>query len=216
MDVIIGDRLMHPLLRIHTSDNKPRLVKGKIKKAVKLNGERQIIDFGEQSSSCFGNLDLCHHGTLLSMWFKPANFRNNMVFFSSGNNGITIQNRGNNLQLIAETTTRKWETSTDVLTPHQWYFLEISWDPEKGLELFVDEVPVAEDVEPEVRSSSPSGDVFERSQQDRFYLGRGNVYMQDGMYGEGTFDELDYWYGPRDYLVAFGYLQRGLFIVVCC
>ncbi|XP_060080041.1 uncharacterized protein LOC132559439 isoform X2 [Ylistrum balloti] len=208
MDSMLGDRLMHPTLFVDTL-NRPKLVTGKIGKAIKLNGEQQVVDFGEKKSQCFGNLDFCHHGIYTSLWFRPTTFRNNMYFFTSGHNGITLSNRRENLKVTAGTSTRLWETSTDVLIPGNWYFLEISWDPETGLEVFVDEVPVAKDRDPSRRTDPLPDSLIESTLQNKIYLGRGNVYMEDGQYGKGTFDELAYWYGPRDYLTAFGYLQRG-------
>ncbi|XP_021368526.1 uncharacterized protein LOC110460117 isoform X2 [Mizuhopecten yessoensis] len=208
MDSMLGDRLIHPTLLVETF-NRPKLVSGKIGKAIKLNGEQQVVDFGEKSFECFGNLDFCHHGIYTSLWFRPTTFRNNMYFFTSGHNGLTLSNTRRNLKVTAGTSTRMWEASTDVLVPGTWYFLEISWDPETGLEVFVDEVPVAKDKDPSKRTDPLPESLIESALQNKIYLGRGNVYMEDGQYGKGTFDELAYWYGPRDYLTAFGYLQKG-------
>lgn len=210
---MLGDRLMHPALLIETF-NRPRLVNGKIGKGIKLNGEQQVVDFGEKSTECFGNLDFCHHGIYTSMWFKPTTFRNNMYFFTSGHNGITVSNKRRNVKVTAATTTRVWETSMDVLTPGNWYFLEISWHPDMGLQVFVDEVPVAKDRDPSKRTDPLPESLIESALQNKIYLGRGNVYMEDSEYGKGTFDELEYWYGSRDYLTAFGYLQRGIYFII--
>ena len=205
---MLGDRLLHPDLVIDTAYG-PKIVKGKINNAVKLNGEKQVVDFQEHSRSCFGNLDLCHHGVLVAMWFKPENFKNNMYFFSSGRNGITIQNLGNYMKVSAATTTRLWTNGTDVMLPDRWYFLEVSWDPEKGLKIFVNNNLISSDKIPEPRNLTIPYGFLRRSTENKFYLGRGNVYMEDGTFGEATYDELEYWYGPRDYLVAFDYIQRG-------
>ena len=44
---------------------------------------------------------------------------------------------------------------------------------------------------------------------NRFILGNLNDDKSGSLYGAATYDEMEYWYGPRDYLLAFGYIQRG-------
>lgn len=208
LDIMRGDIVDHPSLIIDTYNN-PKLVKGKIGKAIKVNGQSQVVDLGEHSADCLGNLDLCHHGALLGLWFKVTNLRNDMHFLSNGHNGISITNQGREFIITAATSTRKWQVSTEKLETHKWYFLEISWDPETGLELYIDKKLQASDYKPDKRNEPVPTDILGRSIANKFYLGRGNVDMERGTYGKGVFDELEYWYGPRDYLEAFGYLNRG-------
>lgn len=204
LDRMVGDRIVDPAILIEAYRN-PRLVSGKIGNALKLNGEQQYVDFGEQSSACLGNLDKCPHGVTLSMWMKPADFRNNRYFFSNGHNGITIQNRGNLLKITAQTNTEEWETNTDKILPDQWHFLEVSWTRDEGLELYVDNQLTYRDTSPRSRKTK----FPVRADEDKFYLGRSNDAMETGTYAKGTFDEIDYWYAPRSYLTSNGYLQRG-------
>ena len=44
---------------------------------------------------------------------------------------------------------------------------------------------------------------------NRFILGNLNDDKSGSLYGAATYDEMEYWFGPRDYLLAFGYIQRG-------
>lgn len=44
---------------------------------------------------------------------------------------------------------------------------------------------------------------------DRFLLGKDNAGKSGSTYGAAVYDELEFWEGPRDYLLAFGYIQRG-------
>lgn len=203
-----GDIIDHPSLLIDTY-NKPKIVRGKIGKALKLNGQSQVVDIGEQSDSCLGNLDLCHHGALMALWLKPTNLGNDMHFLSNGHNGISISNQGNEFIITAATSTQKWQVTTDKLRVHKWRFVEIDWDPEIGLKLYIDNKLIGDDLKSDKRNDQIPSDLVGRSVADKFYLGRGNVNMERGTYAKGVFDELEYWYGPRDYLEAFGYLSRG-------
>ncbi|XP_052079469.1 uncharacterized protein LOC127717737 isoform X2 [Mytilus californianus] len=207
LDNMRGDIIDHPSLLIDTY-NKPKIVRGKIGKALKLNGQSQVVDIGEQSDSCLGNLDLCHHGALMALWFKPTNLGNDMHFLSNGHNGISVSNQGNEFIITAATSTRKWQVTTDKLHVHHWNFVEIDWDPEIGLKLYINNKLVADDYKSDRRNDQIPSDLVGRSVADKFYLGRGNVNMERGTYAKGVFDELEYWYGPRGYLEAFGYLNR--------
>ena len=45
---------------------------------------------------------------------------------------------------------------------------------------------------------------------NRFILGNLNDDKSGSVYGAATFDEMEYWFGPREYLLAFGYILRGI------
>ena len=57
---------------------------------------------------------------------------------------------------------------------------------------------------------------------DKFLLGKDNAGRSGGVYGAAVYDEMEFWAGPRDYLIASGYIQRGdgisllLFCIVFC
>ncbi|XP_062614011.1 uncharacterized protein LOC134275752 isoform X2 [Saccostrea cucullata] len=207
-DSAIGDRIYHPSMLIETYGS-PKLVAGKIGQGIKLNGNRQVVDFGEHQTSCLGNLDNCHHGVLMAMWINPTTFRDNMYFASTGKNGITISNTGNRVEVTAATSTREWNVSTEVLSYDNWYFFEVSWDPEKGLELYINDILVSSNDNPKKRTVTLATGIYASSQENKFYLGRGNTRMTSSSFGNAMYDELEYWYGPRDYLIAFGFIQRG-------
>jgi hypothetical protein len=52
---------------------------------------------------------------------------------------------------------------------------------------------------------------------DKFILGQNNNAGNGGEYGAATFDEMEFWYASRDYLLAFGYIFRGnnTFVIMC-
>lgn len=87
----------------------------------------------------------------------------------------------------------------------RWYFVEITWHPASGLKLFIDNEQRGE-TEARVVTSNSLGS---------FYIGRPNQGdVPSGRYSNGNFDidEMEIWYGDRENLLAFGYINRGMFI----
>lgn len=204
MDDLDGSRIPHPSIMIETGGN-PQLVKGKIGAALRLNGNSQWADLGEHQETCLGNLDNCHHGITMAMWFYAQKLKSNTYFLSTGKNGITLFYHRGQLKVQAKTSSRTWETGTDEIERQEWYFLEISWDPEYGLKLYLNDGLMGASSEYSDNSLSIVDDLV----LDRFYVGRGNIDMAGALYGDAIYDELEYWYGPRHYLIAHGYIQRG-------
>ena len=44
---------------------------------------------------------------------------------------------------------------------------------------------------------------------DKFVLGKENSGKSGSLFGAATYDEMEFWYGTRDYLLANNYIQRG-------
>jgi len=90
MDSISNNRVVHRSLNIDVN-GAAQTVHGKVGNAVNLNGNGQYLNVGKQTNSCFGNLDLCHHGLLMSTWLRPGQLREGMDFASTGANGISAR-----------------------------------------------------------------------------------------------------------------------------
>ena len=134
---MIGDRINHPTTLIRTFGS-PNLVSGKIGQALRLTGRLQKAEFEHVDDSCLGNLDLCHHGVLLSLWLRFDKLEEGMYYISTGINGITVSYVDRKLRIKAATTTRQWKLSTSRMEKREWHYVEISWDPAAGLKLYVD------------------------------------------------------------------------------
>ncbi|KAK3601342.1 hypothetical protein CHS0354_011947 [Potamilus streckersoni] len=197
-----GTRILHPSMVIETFGN-PSLVSGKIGKSLLLDGRNQYADFGEHAQNCFGNLDNCPHGMMTALWFKPKTSEDGMQYLSSGHNGVNVIYRNGKFKVTAETSTRKWIAETTYIKQNEWNYLEISLDPGKGLRVYSDNHLIAEDNVSEGKQNMASD-------SSRFYLGRGNGVVDGNVSKSGAaiYDEMEYWYGTRDYLLAFGYIQR--------
>ncbi|XP_076459006.1 uncharacterized protein LOC143292527 isoform X2 [Babylonia areolata] len=210
MDTLRRGRLLHnedPAMVVATQ-GRPRAVSGKVGNAIELDGRQDALDFGNQSSACFGNLDLCPHGMMVSLWLQPKRLgrAGTSYFLSSGHNGLSLSYRDKKLHVTAATTSKTWQISASDLNPNQWQFLEVSFHPDRGLSLYLSGRLVAHTSQTQTRPDP----VPVISDMDRFYVGRGNVDMSasQNKFGAGAFDELSMWYADRDFLTAHGYIQR--------
>lgn len=94
-------RVLHPTLDIRLI-GRPRLIPGKIGNALELRGRGQYADLGQLSTTCMGNLALCKQGITVSAWMKFRGFENNMVFLSTGENGLALLYRDGYMHVIAD------------------------------------------------------------------------------------------------------------------
>ena len=136
-DKMVGDTVQHPTTLIRTYGS-PKLVPGKINKALQLTGRLQKAEFEHMDGTCLGDLDNCHHGVLLALWLRLDKMEEGMYYLSSGINGITISYVDRKLRIKAATSTREWTLTSPEVDSNKWHYTEISWDPEIGLRLYMD------------------------------------------------------------------------------
>lgn len=148
-----------------------KFVFGKIGQGIKLNGNRQVVDFGEYQVRCFGNLDNCNYGVFFGLWFNLIIFRDNMYFVFIGKNGIIIRNIGSCVMVIVVMFICEWLVNMEFLFYGNWYFLEVFWDLEKGLELYINDNLV--DSSDSLRKCVVFVDmgIYVSFQENKFYLG---------------------------------------------
>jgi hypothetical protein len=72
--------------------------------------------------------------------------------------------------------------------------LEVSWDEQKGLQLYVNKEKVASTTDYTVLTAPP------RVTDHIVYLGRPNEDETGGRYADAKIDELEFWYANRDLL----------------
>ena len=204
MDSIANNRVVHPNLRIDVL-GQAQIEPGKIDGALSLDGS-DFVSLGRQSENCFGNLDLCRHGLLFSMWLRPGQLKNGMEFLSTGSNGIKARYIGGQLRVTARTTTHEWNLQTDKLNMDEWQFVEFGWDRNNGLSLYSNQKLIAQGAVASKRSTTDDSN----PERHQFYIGRGDGTQSGARYGNFTIDDVEYWYGNRDFLIAFDYIFRGL------
>lgn len=205
MDQISGNIISNPDLTVQTHGH-PVLVPGKLRSAIRLDGNGQYVDAGEHSKACLGNVELCRHGLTQSMWIQFREFRNNMYYVSNGG-GVRVFHKDGNLYVMIEFAGKQWEVAVPDLQKDTWYFLEYTWHPERGLKVFVNNRLVGSRENPvtvQQRQPSETGSLV--------LIGNANTADSDSeqtFSANGIIDEVEMWYRDRDNLIAFDYILRG-------
>lgn len=199
MEEISGSTIPHSEYTIQLTGD-PTLVKGKVGQALSFSGGGQFASLGEHRERCLGNLDYCHHGLLIVAWLRFGNVTEGMQFMSTGQNGVKLSYENGSLFSFFQTSTRQWNVSLEDFLPGRWYFTELSWHPDKGLKLYKNELYIRADEDPSKHQ------VHYDKKLNGVYFARGEV---PGITGDITLDEVAFYYADRDYLIEFGYLDRG-------
>lgn len=205
MDQISGNIIPNPDLTVRTHGH-PVLVPGKLRSAIRLDGHEQYVDAGDHSKACLGNVELCRHGLTQSMWIQFREFRNNMYYLSNGR-GVRVFHKDGNLYVVITVAGKQWEAAIPDLQTDTWYFLEYTWHPEKGLQVFINNRLVAsKEVPVTVQQRQPS--------ETGSLVLIGNANRRDSDFGQtftanGVIDEVETWYRDRANLIAFDHILRG-------
>ncbi len=198
MEAAQGTRMSHPSLDIRLYDN-PRIQKGKIGNGILFSGSGQYMTLGDNTRRCMGNLDLCEHGLTVSMYVKPKRWIENSYIMSSGPYSLYYKN--GRLHAKFSSSTKTWETAIQDVELDTWQKVEMSWDPDRGLEVYLDGEKKASTTTYRTHSASTSTD-------NMIYVGGPNSVTY-GEFSDVVVDELQVWYANRDHLAAFGLMEPG-------
>lgn len=185
-----------------------RLVQGISNKALLLSGPGQFVSMGNQHDICLGNMDLCRHGMLTTFWMRSEGQTNKTMVISNGINGLSIEQLNGQLRAKLSTSTRTWQLETARIDLQRWNQVDVSWHPEKGLFLYVNNRLVGYTNKGRKRRNRSRNNVFD-TEKGSFFIGLDRSQSANRQAAYVVLDELDYWYAARDYLLAFGYLFRG-------
>ncbi|XP_052814372.1 uncharacterized protein LOC128241470 isoform X5 [Mya arenaria] len=192
------------LVPIQTRGN-VTLVPGQVGRALLLAGDGQSVEF-DHGDGCLGNMDFCRHGAMIAIWINFEKLEDRMVYLSSAINGFEITFTNKKLRATVQTSTRMWEVMTPSIHAFTWYFLELSLDPEAGLKMYLNNRLMEQNLYPiEKRNFTTVSQLG----FDEFLLAASNTDRTGSKAGAAIFDEMDFWEASRDYLTAFGYIQRG-------
>lgn len=194
METQRNNMVNHPKFNV-TLENGARLVPGKIGNAVSLNGYGQYVDIGEHNDRCLANSRRCRDGMTISMWIKARRLTSDTYFLSSPSYALFYKD--NRLHAKFNYKDKVWEVFTPDFTADRWHNVEMSWTEENGLALYIDG-------EQEARSSRP----MERMQGDQpdsttVLIGKSDKTARTAA---ADVDELQFWYAPRDKVMASGQL----------
>ena len=186
--------VQHPLYTV-TLANGAGLSRGKVGNGVDLNGYGQYVDLGRHGDKCMGNLQLCKHGLTIALWLKSKQLEDGTYFLSSPSYSLSYQDG----QLIARfhANGKMWEASTPNIRADRWQQVAMSWSPEDGISLYLDDRKEAYSTTwSSYQSDEPAG--------GSIFIGRSPVDSRKTV--KGNVDELRYIYGTYDNAVAAGQL----------
>ena len=202
METQRGNTIVHPNYVINLYGG-ATLTNGKIGNAVRFTGNGEYLSLGDQHDSCLGNLAKCEHGLTVSFLMNPQRFIENGYFMSSGPYSVYYKNGKVRAKFSTDDDT--WEVATDSIQLNKWQKVELSWDEERGLQMYVDKSLVASSATATPNTDGPISDYD-------VYLGRPNGDSA-GYFSDVIMDELEFWYAYRDHLAAFGLLDEGRSVV---
>jgi len=205
MDQISGNFIPNADLTVQTHGN-PVLVPGKLRSAIRLDGNGQYVDVGDHSRACLGNVELCRHGLTQSMWIQFREFRDSMYYMSNGR-GVGVFHTNGKLHVVIKAADKQWEVTVPDLQKDTWYFVEYTWHPEKGLQVFINNRFVGSRETPVTVQQRPHPGT-----ESLVLIGNANAVDSDfeqTFSTNGVIDEVEMWYRDRDNLIAFDYILRG-------
>jgi len=205
MDQISGNVIPSRDLTVRTHGH-PVLVPGKLRSAIRLDGSGQYVDAGDHRKACLGNVELCRHGLTQSMWIQFREFRDNMYYVSNGR-GVRVFHKDGNLHVVIAAARKQWEVAVPDLQKDTWHFVEYTWHPEKGLQVFVNNRLVGSRETPVTVQQRPPPET-----DSLVLIGNANTVdseVEQTFSTNGVIDEVETWYRDRDNLIAFDYILRG-------
>ena len=194
METATNDVIDHPRFRV-TLEQGAELVPGKIGNAVLLRGRGQYVDFGEHMDKCLANIDQCKTGITISMWVNARKLRDNSYFLSSPTYSLYYKDRQLKSKFISSG--KSWNVATPNFNKNEWHKIMLSWEPEAGLSMYIDEKEVSKDSEPETLQQSDD------PQAGNLYSGKASDDSTRTT-ADAMIDDIQYWYANIERLRAHG------------
>lgn len=183
----------------------PKQVDGKVGKAIMFETVNQfLVSDDDQELQCLVNLIHCQHGLMISAWLFWTQLNNASHYYDSGCRGLQMFATNQQITVVATAGFQQWTVSWSSVTVNHWYFVEISWSIEDGLEMHIDHKLIA--------SSQVVKTVSDRDldSSKRLYIGRSSrPNSQQPLISGFILDELHICYGSIRILTTFGFLHRG-------
>lgn len=205
-------------------------VPGKVNNATRLD-EKQYIEIrplvSGLATSCMTDFSNCRHGFYLSSWVKFRDFTPSKFVFVSNRNILVEYSKESGSPTLAGSLTKskreirapkgtmtvnftlpdkQWSGRVNGLKVDSWIFIEISWSPISGLEVYIDRLLKSRISEAKGLSKNPGlSSVF--SESESLFFGR---YGQDIRNSKLLLDETEIWFADRATLLAFNHITRGI------
>ncbi|XP_064599655.1 uncharacterized protein LOC135466195 isoform X2 [Liolophura sinensis] len=143
----------------------PKLVDGRIGKALFLNGQAQFMEIKKENIGCLANVGRCQSGFTLSMDINFITIEEGMYVFSSGgeesnSSGITCRVHNSEFEVTVSTAIKIWTGTFPVtkVQTHRWTKFEYSWSVMEGLYVYLnsDHAPVVKVTQPTALQPKPT------------------------------------------------------------
>lgn len=153
---IVGTVLLTPAYNL-TLHGHPKLVEGRIGKALFLNGKAQFMEIKKDNMGCLAHVGRCQSGFTLSMDINFITIQDGMYVFSSGVNessssGITCRVLHSEFEVTVSTATKIWSGTFPVtkVQTYRWTKFQYSWSVTEGLYVYLnnDHAPVVKVTQP--------------------------------------------------------------------
>ena len=194
METATNDVVDHPRFHV-TLERGAQLVPGKYGNAVLLRGRGQYVDLGKHMDKCIANIDLCNNGITISMWINAHRLRDNTPFLSSPTYSLYYKDKELRSKFVSHG--KLWNVGTRRFDKNEWYKVMMSWEPEEGLSLYLDEQEVSRDMEP---VDAPQSD---EPLAENLYFGK-STDRNIRNTADARIDDIQYWYANIERLRAQG------------
>lgn len=199
---IVGDKVSVSL------KSRPDLVAGVAGKAMRVGGSANDYAFMEDFPAIWNDfVESGNNGFTMNFFAKTNKHVEGSYLLSTcgagrgnvGCAGIDLFNEGDLMHLHFTTTQRKYKVSFELPSTGIFHFYEISYHKDVGLELFIDNIPVAYSSTPEA-ASEPSAVIH--------HLAFGRAANQATPANEVLFDKMEIHGASREHLIHNGLISR--------
>ena len=121
--------------------NGASLTEGYIGNGVSLDGINQHVHIEPDGEDCIYDLDKCNNGLTTSVWLNPKDLKGTKYFLSSP--AYSLYSKDGKLYAKFHNSTRSWSVGTPNFKTDKWQHVVLSWDPYRGLSMYVDKEKVA-------------------------------------------------------------------------
>ena len=200
MEQILGRELIVPLMNAFTEvTGNVRTVPGKIGNGVQFYKDGGNVAFEAGLKSCLVSPEVCLHGFMIALWLKAEELGQYSYYFSS--KGVNIFSVGSHMHAKVNAGNKEWETKLDGLSAGKWHFVEVTWEREKGLAIYLDLRMVTRQIGHVIAQPSQNAD-------ENFYIGRANDAPRQE-FPFAIIDEVEMLFGERETLLYLDLIQRG-------
>ena len=194
-------RWRHPSFDVQAR-NSPRMVPGYSGRGLQLNGIDQYLTVAP-GAICGGDLSNCTRGFTVRMRVKAESLRDGTYLVSSAPFDLYYEN--GELMLEFRTPARKWRIwSPDRrsrMNPGVWYLVEATWDPEEGIELYINGELMGRG-----RDYVPTKNY---NPNQPLYIGRSGEGTRPTRHFDGVIDDFELFEVGRNQLVTRGMIGGG-------